>query len=366
MSDDKDSKTEDPTQKKLDESHKKGQVAASREISNFFILLVFTLILTTYAGVIMKDSRDLMLPFISKINDIPTDVEGLGNAFYRAMLGLLVILSLPFLGAVIAAIASRVIQTGFLISIDPIQPKLERISPKKGLERMFSMRSIIEFLKGIVKIIIVGVVAFFSVYADVDAIQQLPVYTPETMLEFLQTVASHLLIGVLIAVGLIALLDFIYQKYEHIKSLRMSKQEIKDEYKQQEGDPQVKQRLRQIRMERAQQRMMQEVPKSDVVITNPTHYAVALKYDMGNMAAPKVVAKGKDYIALKIRDVAKEHDIPVIQNPPLARSLHEVHIDDEIPIELYQGVAEIISYVFKLKGKDAPMNTPSTVRRKGK
>ncbi|MEQ1790646.1 MAG: flagellar type III secretion system protein FlhB, partial [Rickettsiales bacterium] len=207
-------------------------------------------------------------------------------------------------------------------------------------------------IKNIIKIIAVGIVAFLSVYPELPHIRQLPNESTENMLLFLWMLAKRITIGVAITMFFIALFDIIYQRFQHIKSLRMSKQEVKDEYKQSEGDPAIKQRLRRLRMEKAQNRMMAAVPQSDVVITNPTHFAVALKYDTKTMNAPIVVAKGQDLIALKIREVAKENDIPVIENPPLARALFSsTELEKEIPMAHYEAVAKIISYVYQLRGK---------------
>lgn len=209
-----------------------------------------------------------------------------------------------------------------------------------------------EFLKGILKIVIVGYVAFVAVYPELPHIRQLPGSSVEAMLVFLAHLAMRMTIGAAVAMFFIALFDLIFQRFQYFKSLRMSKQELKDEYKQSEGDPVIKQRLRRLRMERAKQRMMAAVPESDVVITNPTHFAVALKYDGAVMKAPTLVAKGKDLVALKIREIAEENEVPVVENPPLARALFaSTDIDAEIPFEHYEAVAKIISYVYQLKGK---------------
>lgn len=349
--DDKDSKTEDPSSKRLEEAVGRGQTAFSREVTSFLILLVLTLMIVSYSPTMLSKSREVLSPFITKVHDIPVERDIIGVEMVWLLQSSMMIIAIPLLGTVIVALSSRMLQGGFVFTVDPLQPKLERISLRKGLERMFSMRSIIELLKGIFKIAIVGVIAFFAVYYDIDPIRQLAASEPENMLILLQMLSSRILIGVTAAVGIIALIDFIYQKYEYIKSLRMTKQEVKDEYKQQEGDPMIKQRLRQIRTERARNRMMQEVPKSDVVITNPTHYAVALQYEMASMEAPKIVAKGQDYIALKIKEVAKENNIPIVENPTLARALFPLDLDSTIPFQHFKAVAEIISYVYKLKKK---------------
>jgi flagellar biosynthetic protein FlhB len=214
------------------------------------------------------------------------------------------------------------------------------------------MRSVMEMLKSIVKIFVVGFVAFIAVYPEMTHIRQLPDSDTEALLLFLAMLAARMTIGVAIAMFFVALFDLLWQRFQYMKSLRMSRQEIRDEFKQTEGDPMVKQRLRRLRQERARRRMMSAVAKADVVITNPTHFAVALQYDSKKMKAPVVTAKGQDLMALRMRDIAKEHDVPVVENPPLARALFaSSELDKEIPLTHYEAVAKIISYVYQLKGR---------------
>lgn len=349
---DESQKTEEPTAKRREEALKKGQVAFSREVTSLLILCVLGIMLAAYAPSMLYNAKLLMAPFISQVHATNVDMYGVSEVLSRAGWGAIGLLLLPMLGIVFAIFASSFFQNGVVISHEPIMPKLSKISPIKGLKKLFSMRSIVEFLKSLIKIIIVGVVAFLAVYPELTHIRQLPNSSAYAMLDFLQATAIKLVIGVIIAMFFIALLDLFFQRYQHTKQLRMSKQEIKDEYKQTEGDPAVKQRLRAIRQERARQRMMAAVPEADVVITNPTHFAVALKYDTESMGAPKVLAKGQDLIAQKIREVATEHDIPIVENKPLARALFDsVEIDEEIPAIHYEAVAKIISYVYQLRGK---------------
>ena len=252
----------------------------------------------------------------------------------------------------IAASVSGFVQHGFLLTTDKLQPKLENISLLKGVKRMFSLKSIVEFIKGILKMAIVGAVAFALIEPQMERITSAIYMAPSDILYLLWTLALRMIAGVCAVVTLIAGVDFLYQRFEFHKSMRMSKQDIKDEMKQTEGDPIIKSRLRQLRIEKSRKRMMAAVPEADVVITNPTHYAVALKYTSGEMAAPVVVAKGLDNIALRIRQVAKDSDVPIVENPPLARALHGgVKIDQAIPEDYYRAVAEVIGYVWKLKGK---------------
>ncbi len=349
---DQSQKTEEPTQKRLEEAEKKGQIVYSREVNNFFVMLALALIIVWTAPGMMRSVSDTLAPFITRPHDIPiggeempalmTEVAGSAGAAVLSSLGLVVLL----------VIGAAMIQSKFLFAVERIKPKFEKVSPIKGMKRLFSMRSIVEFLKGLVKITVVGVVGYIAVAPEMDKLGQMPQATSEEMLLILQDWSLNVLIGVSCVMLLIAIIDYAYQRFEFLKQMRMSKQEIKDEYKQQEGDPLIKSKLRQIRMERARTRMMAAVPEADVVITNPTHFAVALTYETGIMQAPIVVAKGIDEVALRIRSVAEEHDIPIVENPPLARALHAgAELEEEIPYEHYQAVAEVIGYVYRLKGK---------------
>ncbi len=346
-----DEKTEEPTQKKLDESLQRGQVYQSREINSLFLLFTFAMILAWGADGLLNGLANHMAPFITRAANMPADMGALSDILSSEIYSIAGIMSVPMLAFMVAALLAGGGQKPLTLSADPMMPKLSKISVIKGVGRMFSMRSITEFLKGIIKISIVGIVVFSVVYPRRDELKRLPNTEIDGLLDFLKDTALAMLIGVCIVMFFIALLDYLYQRFEYIKNLKMSKQDIKDEYKKQEGDPVIKQRLRQVRMERSQKRMMANVPGADVIITNPTHYAVALKYDNTQMAAPEVVAKGTDKVAFRIREMAEKHDVPIVENPPLARALHTVDVESTVPLEHYKAVAEIISYVYKLKGK---------------
>lgn len=352
MSDDDSEKTEEPTQKKLDDSKKKGQVAFSREVSNFFMIFAFALALVMVFPENMRNALTDLGKYISNAHNIPVTKKSFGPIAEGMVRDSFAIILMPFLLLVVAGITAALIQNGFHISAESIKPKLEKISLPKGVKRLFSSRSLMEFIKGLLKIIVVGLIAYFSVNSELDQIMHVAELNGMELLIFINSLAMKILVGAIVAVFLIAVADFVYQKSQHVKQLRMSKQEIKDEYKQQEGDPQVKAKLRQLRMERAQQRMMAAVPTANVVITNPTHFAIALKYDQDNMDAPIVVAMGQDNIALKMKEVAEEHKVPQVRNAPLARALYaDAEIDQEIPLDHYQAVAEVISYVYRTKNK---------------
>ena len=262
------------------------------------------------------------------------------------------VLAVPFILFIVAALGSSLLQNGFNLSADPIIPKLEKISLKKGFSRMFSRRSFMEFLKGLVKIIIVGLVAYYAVADDIAVVGSTHESEIPAAMMLMGQLCSNILISATIAIFFIAIVDFMFQKFEFMKQMRMSKHEVKEEYKQAEGDPKVKGKLKQMRMERARRRMMSAVPTADVIVTNPTHYAVALKYENTTSSAPIVVAMGTDKVAERIKLLAEENNVPIVRNPTLARALHaECDLDQEIPFDHYQAVAEIISYVYKMKKK---------------
>lgn len=347
-----DDKTEEPTQRRLDQARERGQVATSREINHWFIILGATIIVALMAPHVMGRLAHAMLPFIEHPHLIRLDSAAFRDHFGATMGAVALAMAGPIVLLIVFALAAPLVQNGFLFSAESIKPKLEKISPLKGLKRLFSLRSIAEFVKGILKLAIVGAVVavlLLPVLDDLDTIAGLEIVA---LLDRLQALAARVLAGVLAVMTLIALADFLYQKFEHRKQLRMSRQDMKDEFKESDGDPIVRQRLRQIRSDRQRQRMMTAVPEADVVVTNPTHFAVALKYDQEAMQAPVVVAKGVDGLAHRIRAVAEEHGVPVVENPPLARALHAgVEIGHAIPTEHYRAVADIISYVWKLRGR---------------
>ena len=343
-------KTEDPTSRRLDEARNRGQVANSREVNNLLMLGVFSLSVLLFGGTAAGAIYKASMPFIESPDLVPTDFEHLVALGWKLLGVLLVAGAVPLVMAVIAAVGAGYLQFGLVFSADGIMPKLDKISPLAGLKRMFSSRSLAEFVRGLLKLAVVGAVAMFLIVPEVAHLNKLIGMEMVQLLGETKALLAKLLIGVVSIVAAIAAIDVIYQRLQHMREMRMSRQEIKDEFKETEGDPLVKGRLRQLRMERTRRRMMAQVPQSDVVVTNPTHYAVALKYDPNSMGAPKMMAKGVDKVAAKIREIAKEHGIPIVENPPLARGLFAaVDVDQEVTPEFYKAVAEVISYIFKLK-----------------
>ena len=350
MSGSDEEKTEEPTHKRLEDARKKGQSASSKEVANFFMIFTLCLlVIMVFPGAMERLANSMAEYFTiaATFSGEPGEFEEIGK---KIAYDILSTLAVPFVLFVCAAIASSLLQNGFNLSVEPIMPKFEKISLRKGFSRMFSRRSFMEFLKGLVKIIIVGIVAYYSVSADIPSIGGTQETEVQESMGIMSALCHNILISVTIAVFFIAVFDFMFQKLEFLKQMRMSKHEIKEEYKQQEGDPKIKGKLRQLRMQRARNRMMAAVPTADVIVTNPTHYAVALKYEQTNTSAPIVIAMGTDKVAERIKAMAEENDIPIVRNPTLARALYaECDLEQEIPFDHYQAVAEIISYIYKMK-----------------
>ncbi|MFN0042016.1 MAG: flagellar biosynthesis protein FlhB [Alphaproteobacteria bacterium] len=358
MADDSDDsqKTEEPTQKRLADAEKEGQIATSRDVGHFFMLLAGLAVVTLLIPNLARDLMRLFMPFLSSPHIYDLELTSAAPLLRDILGGVGAALAVPILALLGAAFIGNFIQHGPFVSASALSPKLDRISPIAGFKRMFGARSLIEFAKGLLKIIAVGsaaVAAVVPVLVDIESYSSLEL---GALLDHIQNATFRLLFAALAVMAVVAGLDYLYQRFELRKQLRMSREDMKEEYKQTEGDPAIKSRIRQIRAERAKKRMMQNLPKADVVIANPTHYAIALSYKPAEMAAPKVVAKGADFLALRIRAVAAEHGIPVVENKPLARALHDaVDIDDEVPAEHYVAVAQVIGYIMRLREKAAPI-----------
>lgn len=347
-----DSKTEQPTAKRLSKAQEDGQVVVSNEIKTWFMLLAGTLLVAMMIGPMMARLKVDLVRFIAMPHAIPTDVDALRSVLVELLAAVGMAMAMPLALLMVIAAAGPLVQAGWVVSGKRIKPSFDKISPLKGLKRLFSLRSLLEFVKGLLKLTVVGSIAVAVVWPHAEDIPMLTGLELPAAIDYLHDLFVAMLVAAVAVMTVIAGMDYAYQKYDHLKRLRMSKQEVRDEHKQSDGDPMIKARLRQIRAERARRRMIQAVPTADVVLTNPTHYAVALKYEMDTMNAPRVVAKGTDLLALRIRAVAEEHKVPVIENPPLARALYaSVEVDQEIPSEHYRAVAEIIGYVMGLKGK---------------
>ena len=352
--DDDASKTEEPSQKKLEEARKKGQMVSSREINHFFMMLGLAFFVAVVAPDTAHRAINILTPFITQPDQLEMDSAMFAHLGRRIATGMASILAFPLLVTFVAALAPSVVQRKWSFSAESITPKLEKISPMSGFKRLFGLRSLVEFLKNLLKVGVIGTILVLLVLPYRDRIAD-TITMPDKLgpIALTQHIANKMLIAACIFLFLLSIGDYLYQRFMFLKSMRMTKQELKDEYKQQEGDPHVKGKLRAIRREKAKKRMMANVPKADVVITNPTHYAVALQYDPLTMQAPKVLAMGIDDTALRIREIAAKHKIIQVRNPPLARVLYDTaEIDADIPLEHYQAVAKVIGYVYKLRGKD--------------
>lgn len=354
MADDREDsqRTEDATPKKLEDARKKGQVVHSREVSSWVMLLAVSIVVIALSPSLMGSMGKKLTTFIEQPHLYRIDSTGSFMGLQIGILDLLLPVGVPLGLLLIAALASGALQHGFVFSGESLKPQLDRLSPLSGFKRLFSMRSMVEFVKNVLKLAVISGAGVFAVMPEMDTIERLISLSPQATVDELAAIVTRLLIAVCAVLAAIAVLDFLYQRFQFMREMRMTREEVREEYKQTEGDPHVKARIRQLRQERARRRMMAAVPSADVVITNPTHYAVALKYDQAKMGAPMLVAKGVDLVAMRIREVAKENEVPIIENPPLARALHAgVELDQEIPTEHYRAVAEIIGYVWKLKGR---------------
>ena len=346
------SKTEEPKKKKIEKAREEGDTAISQDAKSFIMFLGMLAVVWMIIPLMFHWFYEFSLKFIELPDNIPMDARHIQRLLISSGVALLKILSIPFAIFIIFGITASISQTGFIYAPKKLEPNWNKLNIFAALPNFINMKKVVESLKGLLKICIIGYVSLLVVKPYLSQVNLLPTMDSISILEFIHKIVVLLIFTVVIAIFVLAVADYLYQRYTYLKKLRMTKQELKDEYKQVEGDPLVKSRIRQVRMERARHRMMENVPKADVIIVNPTHYAVALEYKMETMDAPVVVAKGIDFLALKIREVAEEHEIPIVENPPLARALFaSVEIDQAIPPEHFKAVAEVIGYVMQLKNQ---------------
>jgi flagellar biosynthesis protein FlhB len=344
------SKTEEPTSKRMSEAREQGNIPNSREMTSWLVLLGLTLYLAIAVSDGAHDLAKLMMKFIERPHEMSIDPGALQYMLYNVMRESIGMLSVPLGIALLMALIGPLGQVGLMFSSSTLEPKLDRIDPIQGFQRLFSTRALVEFAKACIKMVVVGAIIYAVIAPDFNRLPQFISMDPISFADETLAIAIKIMIAILFILAFLAAFDVFYQRYTHHQELRMTKQEVKDEFKQTEGDPMVKNRLRQIRADRARKRMMQNVPQADVVVTNPTHFAVALKYDQETMHAPRLTAKGADLIAKRIRDIAEENNVPLVENPPLARALYaSVELDQEVPPEHYQAVAEVIGYIMRLK-----------------
>jgi flagellar biosynthesis protein FlhB len=345
-------KTEKATPKKREESREKGQVAKSADVNTALMLFSCFLVLYAGKGYLYDRLQSFLVKSFSVYVIQEVTEENITSLAYEILIDFMMMVA-PFVGAAfLSALVANYIQVGFMFSTESIQMKGNRINPLSGFKRIYSVRAIVELVKSILKVVLIGSIATFILWGHAGELLNLSLLPVGSSLEMIYDIMIKMGLFVSVALVALAIFDYAYQKYDFEKNIRMSKQDIKDEYKKTEGDPLVKSQIKQKQREMSMRRMMQEVPNADVIITNPTHYAIALKYDEKKRDAPFIIAKGVDFVAHKIKDIAKEHDIITIENKPLARALYaQGEIGDEIPESFFKVVAEILAYVYQVKKK---------------
>lgn len=345
-------KTEQATPKKREESRRKGQVARSQELNSAVVLISALSGLYMLGGILFEDLASFTAQTLSQSHTFTFTILstklymiGWSKTFFGALGPIMLVIG-------VSALVVSIAQVGFVVNEEALSFKFNRLDPLQGAKRILSKRSLVELVKGILKIAIVGYISYIVISPEMPRITLLADASVGDIFHYLGFMVFKVGLYTALVLLIMAALDYAYQRWENNQSMRMTKQEVKEESKQTEGDPQVRMRIRSLQRENARRRMMDDVPQADVVITNPTHYAIALKYDIDTMAAPKVVAKGKNLIAQKIKEIARENGVPTVENKPLAQALFKaVDVGHDIPEDLYRAVAEILAYVFRLKGK---------------
>ena len=350
MAEDRDDgeRSQDPTQKRLDEALRRGDVVKSQEVSAWFVIGGGTLILMTFGNSMSVGLQTSLRGLIANAERFRVDPGSLLALTQRLGTEVLTICAVPFLVLMLAALAGNMIQHRLVWSAEALIPDFSKVSPTAGLRRLFSKQALINFAKGLTKLVVIGAIMAALLWPQRGWLDAVVTSDPTAIMPLVRSLTLDLLATVVAVLAIVAALDYLWQYRQWFERQKMSLRELRDEFKQTDGDPKIKAKIRQLRHNRAKKRMMAAVPKASVVITNPTHYAVALQYER-QMNAPVCVAKGVDTIALKIREIADRSGVPVVEDPPLARALHaSVEIDQEIPKEHYRAVAEVISYVMRL------------------
>lgn len=348
-------KTEEPTAKRLQDARKEGQVAKSQELISGAMLFALFIAIKLFGGYMANSFMKVFYRNYGYISTYTIEMPEIGNMaamFRRAMLDILLMVLPIFAFAIVIAVALNIFQVKWKVTTKPLQPKFSRLNPVSGFKKIISPEKLFDLVKAVAKIVVIFYVAYSTLMDEIENIKIL--YDLELMQAVIYICNFIINMGIKISAVylLIGFADFLYQKFKFKKDMKMSKQEVKDEYKQQEGDPQVKGKIKSKMRETSMRRMMQKMPDADVVITNPTHFACAIQYDKEKASAPVLIAKGADHLAQKLKDLAKEYDVPIVENKPLARMLYyNVEVDSEIPQELYQMTAEVLAYVYQLKNK---------------
>lgn len=347
-------RTEDPTPKRRSEAREKGNVVRSMEVNSVLVLLAGLFLLRGFSGRMFRQMHDVFRDSMTIVRNPEIPMGKMIELFRATVIDAALILLPVVIGIMLVGVFANVIQFGFLLSAKPLEPKLEKINPVSGAKRLLSVRSIVELVKNLFKIAIIAAVAYITIKGEFKTILSLATASVGAIWMYLLTVGFKIVLRVALVLIVLAILDYAYQRYEHEKKMKMTKQEVKEERKQMEGDPRVKGRMRSLHLEMARRRMMDEVPKATVVVTNPTYIAIAIQYEAAAMKTPRVVAKGKRIIAERIKQLARESDIPIVEDKPLARAMYDkVEIGDDIPVEFFTAVAEILAYVYKLRNRSA-------------
>jgi flagellar biosynthetic protein FlhB len=347
-------RTESATPKRREQAREEGQIVKSREVVSASLFLGHVLFFFFAGATLFQKLWQITHDALATLGDVDISQDNISGVFMHYLWRITDILLPLFLVLFGLGVATNILQTGFLFSLKALEPKYTRLNPWQGLQNIFSLQSLNEFVKSVIKIGIVGYIVYATITAEMPQFFPLSQQAVADIIHYLGSSALRLGTHTAYALITLAILDYAFQRWQYEKNLRMTMQEIKDERKESEGDPQIRARIRSIMREMARKRMMEDVPKADVVVTNPTHLAVALRYRRQDMAAPKVVAKGAGYIAERIRVVAREHGVPLVENRVVAQSLYKtVQIGDVIPEALYKAVAEILAYVYRLKPRTA-------------
>lgn len=347
-----DEKTEAPSQKRREDARKEGQVAFSKEVSSCALLGGFLVLLYFTGNMMIQAYKDVLIYAFNNLDWPPLTIPNIQNLLDLFLTKSAIMIAPFFSVSIVVGVASSVIQVGFNLTLKPIIPKLEKISPLKGIARQFSKQAFSELIKTLFKMGVIGYIGYYTYVENIERMIALIHTNPQELLNNAGSIIAIFVFRLFIALLVMAVFDYMFQRWDLEQKLKMSKQELKEELKQAEGDPALKAKIRQIQQQLSQARMMQEVPGADVVVSNPTHFAIALKYDRDAMRAPVVIAKGADYVALRIIEIAGENNIIVYQNPPVARGMYfQVEIGDEVPEDFYKAVAEILAFVYKTKKK---------------
>ncbi len=354
MPDDFQERTEAPTDKKRSDSRSKGTVAKSTEVNTVLVLLGSYTVLKIWGSWMFEKMSDVITFFFGLISDPPRSLGAYVDLFGHAMKTTGMVVGPIMATLLLIGLVANYFQVGLLFTLKPLMPKLSKINPISGFGRLFSVKSLVETAKSIMKIVIIAFIAYQVISGDFERMLQLTDMPVGAIWTYVTELSSRLILRIALLLIVLAILDYAYQRYDYEKNLKMTKEEVKEERKQMEGDPQMKGRIRTVQREMLRRRMMQEVPQATVVVTNPTYIAIAIRYEATEMDTPKVLAKGKRLIAERIKTMAKENGIPIVEDKPLARAMYEqVEPGDDIPMEFFSAVAEILAYVYRLKNRNA-------------